>query len=130
MKTYINTILVSSVLLLLFPFLGFGEIIEYLYVIILGCIIGLSALFLRHKSGLVEEVDEATSLEDYVKELQERFKEHAKKSPVVSNKPTQHESTSRSLMGTHHTTPESNDVEEIMTNENIVDNTEGAAHHG
>ena len=60
---------------MVFPFLGFPELWENLYIIALGFVIGISVLFLRYKSGLVTDVDEETSLHDYVKELQERFKE-------------------------------------------------------
>ena len=74
MKTYINIILIASLLLLIFPFLGFPELWENIYVIVLGFIVGSTMLFLRHKSGLIAEVDEEASLQDYVKELQERFK--------------------------------------------------------
>ena len=118
MKTYINTILVSSVFLLLFPFLGFGEIIEYFYVIILGTVIGLSALFLRHKSGLVEEIDEATSLEDYVKELQERFKQH----------------TSSSMRNSPSTNSHARSIKENLGNPVVIDSEdkdlEETLHHG
>jgi len=78
MKKYINLILIASLLLLIFPFLGFPELWENLYVIIIGFTIGSSALFLRHKSGLIKDVDEETSLREYVKELQDRFKEQVK----------------------------------------------------
>lgn len=78
MKKYINIILISSLFLLVFPFLGFPELWENLYVILIGFIIGSSVLFLRHKSGLIKEVDEETSLQEYVKELQDRFKEQVK----------------------------------------------------
>jgi len=78
MKKYINTILISTILLLIFPFLGLPELWENLYVIILGFAIAMSTLFLRHKSGIVTETDEETSLQDYVKELQDRFKNQVK----------------------------------------------------
>ncbi|MFT6829606.1 MAG: uncharacterized membrane protein (DUF106 family) [Candidatus Paceibacteria bacterium] len=78
MKKYINTILIATVLLLIFPFLGFPELWENLYVIILGFIIAMSTLFLRHKSGIVTETDEESSLQDYVKELQDKFKQQMK----------------------------------------------------
>lgn len=75
MKKYINVILLGSALLIIFPFLGFSEIVENFYVIILAFIIATSTLLLRHKSGLVVEEDEETSLQEYVKELQTRFKD-------------------------------------------------------
>ncbi len=78
MKKYTRIILISSLLLLIFPFLGFPELWENLYVIVLAFIIGSATLFLRHKSGIIQDVDEETSLQDYVKELQERFKEQNK----------------------------------------------------
>ena len=78
MKKYINTILISTLLLLIFPFLGFPELWENLYVIILGFIIAMSTLFLRHKSGLINEDEEESSLQDYVTELQDRFKQQMK----------------------------------------------------
>jgi hypothetical protein len=81
MKKYINTILLTTLLLLIFPFLGLPELWENLYVIILAFLAGSAALLLRHKSGLIEDVDEETSLQEYVKELQERFKDHAQVEP-------------------------------------------------
>ena len=78
MKKYINTIIIASVLLLIFPFLGFPELWENIYVIVIGFVIAMSILFLRHKSGLVEDIEEETSLQQYVKELQDRFKEQTK----------------------------------------------------
>jgi hypothetical protein len=75
MKNYINIILFTSALLIIFPFLGFSEIIENFYVIILAFVIATSTLLLRHKSGLIVEEDEDSSLQEYVKELQDRFKE-------------------------------------------------------
>jgi len=74
MKNYINTILICSLLLLVFPFLGFPELWENLYIILLGCVIGLSVLYLKHKSGLIKITDADASLEEYVQELQEKFK--------------------------------------------------------
>ena len=78
MKKYINTILIASILLLIFPFLGLPELWENIYIILLGFVIGMAILFLRHKSGLVTDVDEETSLQEYIKELQDRFKEQTK----------------------------------------------------
>lgn len=78
MKKYTNTIIVSTLLLLLFPFLGLPEFWENLYVITLAFLAGTAGLLLRHKSGLIKDVDEETSLQEYVKELQDRFKEQVK----------------------------------------------------
>ncbi len=78
MKKYTNTILITTLLLLLFPFLGLPELWENLYVIILAFLAGSSTLLLRHKSGLITEIDEETSLKEYVKELQDRFKDQVK----------------------------------------------------
>ncbi|MCA9352545.1 hypothetical protein KC866_04150 [Patescibacteria group bacterium] len=75
MKKYLNAIIISSILLLIFPFLGFPELWENFYVILIGFVIALSGLFLRHKAGIVEDHDSDTSLQEYVKELQERFKD-------------------------------------------------------
>lgn len=89
MKKYINIILITSALLILFPFLGFSEIIENFYVIIMAFIIGTTTLLLRHKSAFLAEDDEETSLQDYVKELQDRFKQqedtHPEKKSHISD---------------------------------------------
>lgn len=81
MKKYTNTILISTLLLLLFPFLGLPELWENLYVIIFAFLAGSATLLLRHKSGLITEVDEETSLQEYIKELQDRFKDHTPEEP-------------------------------------------------
>jgi uncharacterized membrane protein (DUF106 family) len=97
MKKYINLILITSILFLIFPFLGFPELWENFYVIILGFITGTSALFLRYKSGLVTDTDDETSLQDYVKELQDKFKEqvgqdeHQKNSSRISDVTINHD---------------------------------------
>lgn len=75
MKKYLNTIKISSFLLLLFPFLGFPELWENMYVIIFAFIIGTTSILLQHKSGLIKKEDEETSLQEYVQELKDRFKE-------------------------------------------------------
>jgi len=86
MKKYINTILITTILLLLFPFLGLPELWENLYVIILAFIAASATLLLRHKSGLIQDVDEETSLQEYVKELQDRFKAQTKDEESVKQK--------------------------------------------
>lgn len=85
MKKYINTIIVSSTLLLLFPFLGLPELWENLYVIILAFLIGSATMLLRHKSGLIKDVDEETSLQEYVKELQDQFKNQVQENDQTKN---------------------------------------------
>lgn len=87
MKKYIRAILIGSALLLLFPFLGLPELWEHLFVVIIGFIIGTTTLLLRHKSGLVEHDDDEQSLQNYVTELQTRFREQKhhitpKKTPI------------------------------------------------
>jgi uncharacterized membrane protein len=80
MKKYLNTIKISAAFLLLFPFLGFPELWENIYVIIFGFIVGTSAILLHHKSGLVKEQDEESSLQEYIQELKDRFKDQTKES--------------------------------------------------
>ena len=80
MKKYLNTIKVSAVFLLLFPFLGFPEIWENIYVIIFGFIAGTSSILLHHKSGLIKDQDKENSLQEYIQELKDRFKDQAKES--------------------------------------------------
>ena len=75
MKKYINVILLTNALLILFPFLGFSEIIENFYVIVLGFVSATSTLLLRHKSGMIQDSNEESSLQEYVKELKDRFRE-------------------------------------------------------
>lgn len=60
-------------MLLIFPFLGFPELWENIYVSVLAFMIGYISMVLRHKSGLVKKSDPDASLQDYVKELQEKF---------------------------------------------------------
>lgn len=80
MKKYLNVIKISTVFLLLFPFLGFPELWENLYVIFFGFIIGSATLLIHHKSGLIQERDEESSLQEYVQELKDRFKEQTRDS--------------------------------------------------
>ena len=77
MKKYFNTILAASVLLLIFPFLAFPEIVENIYVAVLGFVVGYTSLLLRHKIHTVVENDEDVSLQSYVKNLKETFKKQA-----------------------------------------------------
>lgn len=86
MKKYLNTIKISALLLLLFPFLGFPELWENLYVIILAFIVGTAVILLQHKSGLIKQEDEETSLQEYVQELKDKFKEQV---PSPDNKKAQ-----------------------------------------
>jgi uncharacterized membrane protein len=74
MKKYFNIILITSLLLLIFPFLAFPELIENIYVSVLAFIIGYSSMLLRHNFGL--ETEDETSLQDYVQELKVKFKKH------------------------------------------------------
>lgn len=92
MKKYVRVILIGSLLLLLFPFLGLPELWEHFYVVIIGFGIGTTALLLRHKSGLIENDDEEQSLQNYVVELQDRFREQTKTPEIkkdVSIKPSE-----------------------------------------
>ncbi len=75
MKKYFNTILIASILLLIFPFLAFPELWENIYVAVLAFIIGYSSLLLRHKLGISSKEESETSLQDYVHEIKMRFKE-------------------------------------------------------
>ncbi|MCI5050908.1 MAG: hypothetical protein MRY57_01210 [Candidatus Pacebacteria bacterium] len=75
MKKYTNTIIIAALLLILFPFLGLPELWENLYVIILAFIIGSSILLLKHKSGVLNQQDEESTLQEYIQELKDRFKE-------------------------------------------------------
>lgn len=78
MKKYFNIIKICSLLLLIFPFLGFPIIFEYFYVIVLGAIIGMTTLALQYKSGFFKKENEETVLEEYVQELKDRFKKQSK----------------------------------------------------
>lgn len=74
MKTYLNIILAAAVLLLIFPFLAFPELWENIYVAVLAFIIGYVSMVIRHKIALLlTEVDEETSLQEYVQDLKDRF---------------------------------------------------------
>lgn len=84
MKKYFNAIKICSVLLLLFPFLGLPELWENIYVILLSFVIGTAIILLQHKSGLIKEEDEESSLQEYVQELKDRFKEQDIK-PIKKN---------------------------------------------
>ncbi len=92
-----NIILIAAILLLIFPFLGFPELWENIYVGILGFVVGYTLLLLRHRSGIVENHDEEKSLQEYVKEIQTRFKEHEdvhgihKKTSRISDISIEHE---------------------------------------
>lgn len=84
MNKYFNVILIGGFLLLFFPFLGFPELWENIYVSVIAFIIGYTSMVLRHKSGLVKKHDPDASLQDYVKELQEKF---AKKEVLAKTEP-------------------------------------------
>jgi hypothetical protein len=74
MKNYFNIILISSILLLIFPFLAMPELLENIYVLLFAFVIAYTSLLLRHKIDISIDDDEEISLQDYVKELKERFK--------------------------------------------------------
>ncbi len=78
MKNYFNTILIASILLLIFPFLSFPELWENIYVSVLAFTIGYSSMLIRHKVLSENENDDEASLQEYVQELKERFREHEK----------------------------------------------------
>ncbi len=77
MKKYLNIILFSAILLLIFPLLSFPQLWENIYVSILAFIVAYVAMLIHHKVVSPNEKDEETSLQDYVKELKERFKKHS-----------------------------------------------------
>jgi len=87
MKKYVRIILIGSLLLLIFPLLALPELWEQLYVIIIGFVMGTAALLLRHKSGLMESDDSEQSLQDYVTELQTRFRDHKKHDEIKKVSP-------------------------------------------
>lgn len=72
MKKYINIIKITALLLLLFPFLGFNQVFEHVYVIVLACVSGLSAAFLEHKSSAIKN-ESNDSLHEYMQDLKQRF---------------------------------------------------------
>lgn len=74
MKKYFNIILITSFLLLIFPFLALPELWENIYVAVLAFIIGYSSMLLRHKIGISGKEEDETSLQNYVHELKERFR--------------------------------------------------------
>lgn len=76
MKNYFNIILVLSILLIIFPILGFPELWENIYVVVIAFVIGYTSMLLRHKVIKQDDLDSETSLQDYVKELKERFQKH------------------------------------------------------
>mgnify|MGYP000377033958 CR=1 FL=1 len=75
MKKYLNIILTAAILLLLFPFLSFPELWENIYVSVLAFIIAYSSMLLHHKMAIHNGSDEETSLQEYIKELKDRFQE-------------------------------------------------------
>lgn len=76
MKRYMNTIFISAILLIIFPFLGLPELWENIYVSLLAFIIGYSLLLLRHRSSLGKEEGEGKTLQDHIQEIKHRFDEH------------------------------------------------------
>lgn len=76
MKKYTGIILIASLLLLIFPFLGFPELWENIYVAVLGFVIAYTLLLLRHKISLVvPPEDHHESLQNFVQEVKEQFNE-------------------------------------------------------
>lgn len=86
MKKYFNAILISAILLLLFPFLGFPELWENIYVSVLAFVVGYSSMLLRHKTTLAHDLEEESSLEEYIKELKDRFQTEMPKPEKKSNR--------------------------------------------
>ena len=82
MKKYVQTIVICSFILILFPFIGLPEFWEYLYVIIPAFIIGYSGLRLMKRINIITEGSDADSLHDYINSLKNRFKEETKKHEV------------------------------------------------
>jgi len=79
MKKNINLIITGVFLLFLFPFLGFPEFYENMYIILVGFLIGYAVILLRHKSGIVDENEDENSLQEYVLELRNRFRNSSDK---------------------------------------------------
>lgn len=79
MKKYFNIIKIAAVLLLVFPFLGLPVLLENLYVIILGALVGITTVFIENKLGLMRHENPETSLQEYVQELKEKFQQHNSK---------------------------------------------------
>lgn len=77
MNIYLNIILISAVLLVIFPFLSFPELWENIYVATLAFLIAYFSMLARHKSiSLMQGDDEEKSLEEYVKNLKKQFMEN------------------------------------------------------
>lgn len=76
MKNYFNTILILSLLLIIFPLLGFPELWENIYVVVIAFAIAYTSMLLRHKVLKENDEDSEASLQDYVKELKDRFQQH------------------------------------------------------
>lgn len=81
MKYYFNLIQYAAILLLLFPFLGFSETWETLYVIILAIVIGFSNLYIRKNVEGIKRKSEDKSLQGYIDELKTRFKNFESQTP-------------------------------------------------
>ncbi len=81
MKVYFNVILLTSVALLLFPFLGFPELWENIYVVLLAFVIAYTSLLLRHKISLKmgTGTKDESSLDEYIHELKKNFHKHDNK---------------------------------------------------
>jgi hypothetical protein len=79
MKNYVSAIIICSVILLFFPFLGLSEFWEYLFVVIPAFIIAYSGMWLsRNLAALTADAD-TDSLHDYIEKLQKRFKDQKAK---------------------------------------------------
>lgn len=82
MKQY-NHFLILGVLLLIFPLLGFSELLENIYVIIIGLIISLKVLFLKKNQSSPSKEDledfEILGVKRMARELRSRMQDQKKK---------------------------------------------------
>ena len=79
MKNYVRAIIISSVFLLLFPFIGLSEFWEYLFVVIPAFVIAYSGLWIYKNLSILTQGTDSDSLAEYIEKLQERFQEEKKK---------------------------------------------------
>jgi len=74
MRKYLNVILLCAVLLLVFPFFGFPELWETIYILVIGFVVAYSILLIRHHLGdMSPSPDDESSFKQYVSDLQGRL---------------------------------------------------------
>jgi|AntAceMinimDraft_13_1070369.scaffolds.fasta_scaffold19999_3 hypothetical protein len=86
MKTYIQIIIIGAFFLMMYPFLGLPELWENLYVILFGFAVGVSGIVLRYKSGLVKDLDDENSLQEYIEELRNKFNDSKSSNQDIHDK--------------------------------------------